>query len=487
MLQTGCSRETGPKRAADSLYQRNRAKNVADSLHQWNRTKDTLQTAYISETGSKTRYRQHTSVKQDRRHVTDSLHQWNRTGQGRCTSGDLVSQQALPLYVYSSWLIVVSSPTLAEWCRVTRMAVGEFSRMFCVLALVWLLGFSVGCVFGQNGGHSFVYTREYLLNLRDLAIRGLDLQNIDFPFEMLPSCSSTHSDSSHRNRQGKKRKRGKKGGVRQKSKKMKGGRAPLPSVILSNVRSLRSKTDELQANVSYMHEYSEACLLAFTETWLDDRVHNHELTVDRFGAPIRLDRNKVDTGKEQGGGVCFYVNKKWCNTVFVREALCMPDIELLSISLHPFYLPRNSPSCFSRLWTFIHMQMLRERLNTLQITFINWILYLLMLQNSYLGTLTIALWIKLWKRTIDTSPVQLFQQDNWRVLAQCLARTRPLHYLPLGSADHNSVLLALSLSMCSTWWKPWRTGPRTVLPVCRGVLTALTGKCLIKCVPVSMN
>ena len=235
------------------------------------------------------------------------------------------------------------------------MAVGEFRGMFCVFALVWLLGFSVGCVFGQNGGHSFVYTREYLLNLRDLANRGLDLQNIDFPFEMLPSCPSTHSDSSRSNRQGKKRKRGRKGAVRQKLKKLKGGRAPLPSVILSNVRSLRSKTDELQTNVSYMHEYSEACLLAFTETWLDDRVHNHELTVDGFGAPIRLDRNKVDTGKEQGGGVCFYVNKKWRNTVFVREALCRLTLSCCqSHSAHSTF-PGNFPSCFSRLCTFIHV------------------------------------------------------------------------------------------------------------------------------------
>ena len=140
-----------------------------------------------------------------------------------------------------------------------------------MLALVWLLGFSAGCVFGQNGGHSFVYTREYLLNLRDLANRGLDLQNIDFSFEMLPSCPSTHSDGSHSiNGQGKKRKRGEKGGVRQKSKKLKGGKAPLPSVLVSNVRSLRSKTDELQANISYMHEYSivrPVCLLLLKFGW----------------------------------------------------------------------------------------------------------------------------------------------------------------------------------------------------------------------------
>ena len=119
-------------------------------------------------------------------------------------------------------------------------------------------------------------------------------------------------------------------------------------------------------------------------------MHNHELTVDGFGAPVRLDRNKAGTGKEPGGGVCFYVDKKWCNTVFVREALCTPDIELLSISLRPFYLPREFPQLFFTL-VFFHVLTLRGRLNTLQITFINWILYLLMLQNSYLGTLTIVL------------------------------------------------------------------------------------------------
>ena len=82
-------------------------------------------------------------------------------------------------------------------------------------------------------------------------------------------------------------------------------------------------------------------------------MHNHELTVDGFGASVRLDRNKAGTGKEQGGGVCFYVDKKWCNMVFVREALCAPDNELLSISLRPFYLPREFPQLFDTL-VYIH-------------------------------------------------------------------------------------------------------------------------------------
>ncbi len=45
------------------------------------------------------------------------------------------------------------------------------------------------------------------------------------------------------------------------------------------------------------------------------------------------------TGKRQGGGVCLYINKRWCNSVIVRETFCTQDIELLSVSLRPFYLP----------------------------------------------------------------------------------------------------------------------------------------------------
>ena len=81
---------------------------------------------------------------------------------------------------------------------------------------------------------------------------------------------------------------------------MKSCKLPLPTVLLSNFRSLRSKMDELQANVNYIHEYRQACLLALTETRLDDNVQDSDLFIDRFGTSIRLDRNKRDTGKEHG-------------------------------------------------------------------------------------------------------------------------------------------------------------------------------------------
>jgi len=62
--------------------------------------------------------------------------------------------------------------------------------------------------------------------------------------------------------------------------------------------------------------------------------------------PIRLDSYCDVTGKPHGGSVCFYINPRWCSTVHFREKLCTPDTELLSLSLHPFYLPREYPQLF---------------------------------------------------------------------------------------------------------------------------------------------
>lgn len=48
-------------------------------------------------------------------------------------------------------------------------------------------------------------------------------------------------------------------------------RIPLPSVILSNSQSFRTKADELQAHLRFQHEFRDACLLAITDTWLTGR------------------------------------------------------------------------------------------------------------------------------------------------------------------------------------------------------------------------
>ncbi|KAK7498642.1 hypothetical protein BaRGS_00010019, partial [Batillaria attramentaria] len=54
------------------------------------------------------------------------------------------------------------------------------------------------------------------------------------------------------------------------------------------------------------------------------------------------DRNK-DSGKRKGGGVCAYINKQWChpNNITAKLRLCTPDVEVLSVSLRPYDIPRE--------------------------------------------------------------------------------------------------------------------------------------------------
>ncbi|KAK0139584.1 hypothetical protein N1851_023529 [Merluccius polli] len=109
-------------------------------------------------------------------------------------------------------------------------------------------------------------------------------------------------------------------------------RLPLPTCLLINAQSLRGKADELTANVRYMHEYRGACMLAVTETWLDGNVPSNE--VEPTGYTLyRADRDPGITGKTSGGGVGLFIRDDWCwrGSVVVRESLCTPDIELLSL------------------------------------------------------------------------------------------------------------------------------------------------------------
>ncbi|KAM3624257.1 uncharacterized protein V6R79_021176 [Siganus canaliculatus] len=191
------------------------------------------------------------------------------------------------------------------------------------------------------------YSREMLLQIRHGSEPALPV------FDMLPE-EIRDRGADHIAAVRKRTRRGKKkGGLRARMKRENWKQRALPAIILANVRSLRNKTDELQVNANHFHEYRRASILAFTETWLSKDDDNSAMHIDGFGSPIRLDRDGVVTGKQHGGGVCFYVNPRWCSIIHVREELCTPDIELLAVSCRPFYLPREFPQLFFIL-VYIH-------------------------------------------------------------------------------------------------------------------------------------
>ncbi|KAI3375834.1 hypothetical protein L3Q82_004108 [Scortum barcoo] len=110
---------------------------------------------------------------------------------------------------------------------------------------------------------------------------------------------------------------------------------------MGNVRSLPNKMDELAALTRHQREYRECSLLLFTETWLTALTPDTAAELDGFTL-LRADRSK-ESGKRKGGGLAVFVNDRWCKPghITVKEQHCCKDIELLAISMRPYYLPRE--------------------------------------------------------------------------------------------------------------------------------------------------
>lgn len=205
---------------------------------------------------------------------------------------------------------------------------------------LWMLFYGLITSDPVNGAVShgrLQYTRTTLLQLNC---------GITCVTDITPQLPDFILKDSGKNTRATKRKQGKRGGVRQRFRKQRLSLIPLPPMILGNVQSLRNKVDELQGNVAFLKDFRDCCVLAFTETWLMENDQDTDLSIDGFGAPYRLDRQAEVTRKSQGGGVCLYVNRCYCTSVTVRECICTPDVELLSVSLRPFYLSREFPQLF---------------------------------------------------------------------------------------------------------------------------------------------
>jgi hypothetical protein len=99
-----------------------------------------------------------------------------------------------------------------------------------------------------------------------------------------------------------------------------------------------------------MHEFREANVVCFSETWLKE--DDADPDIPSFSV-FRCDRSAAITGKSRGGGVWVFVNNRWCTNVTVKESFCHTDIELLTVGLRPFYLPREFNQLFITV-VYIH-------------------------------------------------------------------------------------------------------------------------------------
>ena len=138
----------------------------------------------------------------------------------------------------------------------------------------------------------------------------------------LPSWVPTRNDSwTAPPDQRRHRRRGRKGGVRQRVKR-RGQRPPLPILTLSNLRSVRNKIDEIRTGCKYFSEFRDSSILCFTETWLSNDIPNDIIDIDGFDI-LRLDRSQTATNKSKGGGICMYVNKRWCQNFQIKKSIIM--------------------------------------------------------------------------------------------------------------------------------------------------------------------
>ncbi len=87
---------------------------------------------------------------------------------------------------------------------------------------------------------------------------------------------------------------------------------PLPSILLTNVQSMENKMDDLRARISFQWDIMDCNILCLTETWLTTSVPDTAVTPSYNFFVLRMDRT-TEVGKTKVGGVCFMINKKWCD------------------------------------------------------------------------------------------------------------------------------------------------------------------------------
>ncbi len=163
-----------------------------------------------------------------------------------------------------------------------------------------------------------------------------------WPLEILRNNELNNDHLNNRRR--RKKHRGRRAGIRNRLRK-RAHSPPLPSILLANVQSLENKMDDLRARISFQRDIRDWNIFCLTETWLTPTVPDTAVTPSDKFSVLRMDRT-AEARKTKGGGVCFMINRKWCDprNISILSRSCSPHLEHLSIICRPFYLPREFSS-----------------------------------------------------------------------------------------------------------------------------------------------
>lgn len=104
---------------------------------------------------------------------------------------------------------------------------------------------------------------------------------------------------------------------------------PLPSIVLTNLGSLKHKVDAIQTYTYTVTNFVKHLCYA------SQKAGYNLLCLTLFLKSLEMHFR----GKSKVGGICVHINYLWCRVHSVKSKICNSNVEIL-MTLRPFYLLR---------------------------------------------------------------------------------------------------------------------------------------------------
>ncbi len=188
--------------------------------------------------------------------------------------------------------------------------------------------------------------------------------------------------------------------------------------------------DDLRARISFQRDIRDCNIICLTETWLTPSVPVTAVTPSDNFSVLRMDRT-AEAGKSKGGGVCFMINKEWCDprNISSLSRSCSPYLENLSIICRHSICPVSFLRSSLLLFTFHHRQTPAWLCLSFTMCSAATLTNILTLPLSSRGILTKPTSGRSCRTFTNIYPVQLEDRIHWIIATLSLKMpTKPAHY-----------------------------------------------------------